>query len=107
MLKLSNFRIQPCVKVGDEYQNEMQKLENAYEESSHRLKKPRLVSLPSNSPTSPNLGPINRSPIESSTATSNPFFQKIKNKKKIKRIGNSPLEKAFNNQCREQLDSYC
>ena len=82
MLKLSNFRIQPCVKVGDEYQNEMQKLENAYEESSHRLKKPRLVSLPSNSPTSPNLGPINRSPIESSTATSNPFFQEKKKKKK-------------------------
>ena len=80
LLKLSNFGIQPCVKVGDEYQNEMQKLENAYEESSHRLKKPRLVSLPSNSPTSPNLGPINRSPIESSTATSNPFFQKRKKK---------------------------
>ena len=26
LLKLSNFGIQPCVKVGDEYQNEMQKL---------------------------------------------------------------------------------
>ena len=37
----------------------------------HRLKKPRLVTLPSDSPTSPNLDPI-----ESSTATSNPFFQK-------------------------------
>ena len=79
LLKLSNFGIQPCVKVGDKYQNEMQKLEDAYEESSHRLKKPRLVSLPSDSPTSPNLGPINRSPIESSVATSNPFFQKKKN----------------------------
>ena len=51
----------------------MQKLEDAYEESSHRLKKPRLVSLPFDSPTNPNLGPI-----ESSTATSNPFFQKKK-----------------------------
>ena len=71
LLKLSNFGIQPCVKVGDKYQNEMQKLEDAYEESLHRLKKPRLVSLPSDSPTSPNLDPI-----ESSTATSNPFFQK-------------------------------
>ena len=93
LLKLSNFGIQPCVKVGDEYQNEMQKLEDAYEESSSRLKKSRLVSLPSDSPTSPNLGPI-----ESSTATSNPFSQK-------KGVGNSPLEKAFNNQCQEQLDS--
>ena len=33
LLKLSKFGIQPCAKVGDEYQNEMQKLEDAYEES--------------------------------------------------------------------------
>ena len=75
----------------------MQKLEDAYEESSHRLKKPKLVSLPTNSPTSPNLGPT-----ESSIVTSHPLFQK----KKKKGVGNSPLEKAFNNQCREQLDSF-
>ena len=72
-LKLSGFGIQSCAKVGDEYQNEMHKLEDAYEESSRRFKKPKLVSLPTNSPTSPNLGPT-----ESSTATSHPFFQKIK-----------------------------
>ena len=87
-LKLSGFGIQPCAKVGDEYQNEMQKLEDAYEESLCRLKKPKLVSLPTDSPTSPNLGHI-----ESSTATSHPFFQRKKG------VGNSPLEKAFNNQC--------
>ena len=80
LLKLSNFGIQACAKVGDEYQNEMQKLEDAYEESSHKLKKPKLVSLPIESPTSPNLGSR-----ESSTATSHPFFQKKK------RVGNSPL----------------
>ena len=51
----------------------MQKLEDAYEESSRRLKKPQLVSLPTDSPTSPNLGSR-----ESSTATSHPFFQKKK-----------------------------
>ena len=51
----------------------MQKLEDAYEESSHRLKKPKLVSLPTNSPTSPNLGPT-----ESSIVTSHPLFQKKK-----------------------------
>nr|XP_023911294.1 uncharacterized protein LOC112022899 [Quercus suber] len=56
LLKLSKFGIQPCAKVGDDYQNEMQKLEDAYEESSRRLKKPRLVSLPTDFPTSPNLG---------------------------------------------------
>ena len=94
MLKLSKFGIQPCAKVEDEYQNEMQKLENAYEESLRRLKKPKLVSLPTDSPTSPNLGHI-----ESSIATSHPFFQKKRG------VGNSPLEKAFNNQCQEQLDS--
>ncbi|KAL0005902.1 hypothetical protein SO802_013463 [Lithocarpus litseifolius] len=94
LLKLSNFGIQPCAKVGDEYQNEMQKLEDAYEESSRRLKKPKLVSLPTDSPTSPYLGSN-----ESSTATSHPFFQKKKG------VGNSPLERAFNNQCRDQLDS--
>ena len=94
LLKLSKFGIQPCAKVGDEYQNEMQKLEDAYEESSRRLKKSKLVSLPTDSPTSPNLGSR-----ESSTATSHPFFQKKKG------VGNSPLERAFNNQCREQLDS--
>ena len=94
LLKLSNFGIQPCAKVGDEYQNEMQKLEDAYEESTRRLKKPKLVSLPTDSPTSPNFGSR-----ESSTATSHPFFSKKKG------VGNSPLEKAFNNQCREQLDS--
>ena len=33
LLKLSKFGIQSCAKVGDEYQNEMQKLEDAYEES--------------------------------------------------------------------------
>ena len=71
LLKLSKFGIQPCAKVGDEYQNEMQKLKDTYKESSCRLKKLKLVSLPTDSPTSPNLGPI-----ESSTATSNPFFQK-------------------------------
>ena len=60
MLKLSKFGIQPCAKVEDEYQNEMQKLENAYEESSRRLKKPKLVSLPTDSPIS------------------HPFFQKKK-----------------------------
>ena len=94
LLKLSNFGIQACAKVGDEYQNEMQKLEDAYEESLRRLKKPKLVSLPTNSPTSLNLGHT-----ESRTATSHPFFQRKKG------VGNSPLEKAFNNQCREQLDS--
>ena len=88
LLKLSNFGIQACAKVGDEYQNEMQKLEDAYEESLCRLKKPKLVSLPTDSPTSPNLGHV-----ESSTATSHPFFQRKKG------VGNSPLEKAFNNQC--------
>ena len=60
MLKLSKFGIQPCAKVRDEYQNEMQKLEDAYEEFSRRLKKPKLVSLPTDSPTS------------------HPFFQKKK-----------------------------
>ena len=94
LLKLSNFGIQACAKVGDEYQNEMQKLEDAYEESLCRLKKPKLVSLPTDSPTSPNLGHS-----ESSIATSYPFFQRKKG------VGNSPLEKAFNNQCQEQLDS--
>ena len=94
LLKLSNFGIQACAKVGDEYQNEMQKLEDAYEESSRRLKKPKLVSLPTDSPTSPNLGHT-----ESSTAISHPFFQRKKG------VGNSSLEKAFNNQCHEQLDS--
>ena len=94
LLKLSNFGIQPCAKVRDKYQNEMQKLENAYEESTHRLKKPKLVSLPTDSPTSPNFGSR-----ESSTATSHPFFPQKKG------VGNSPLEWAFNNQCREQLDS--
>ena len=53
------------------------------------------MSLPTDSPTNPNLGSR-----ESSTATSHPFFQKKK-----KGVGNSPLERAFNNQCREQLDS--
>ena len=53
----------------------MQKLEDAYEESSHRLKKPKLVSLPTNSPTSPNLGPT-----KSSIVTSHPLFQKKKKK---------------------------
>ena len=70
-LKLSGFGIQPCAKVGDEYQNEMHKLEDTYEESSRRLKKLKLVSLPTDSPTSPNLGPT-----ESSTTTNHPFFQK-------------------------------
>ena len=88
LLKLSKFGIQPCAKVGDKYQNEMQKVEDAYEESSRRLKKPKLVSLPTDSPTSPNLGSR-----ESSIATSHPFFQKKKG------VGNSPLERAFNNQC--------
>ena len=91
LLKLSKFGIQPCAKVRDKYQNEMQKLENAYEESTHRLKKPKLVSLPTDSPTSPNFG--NR---ESSIATSHPFFPQKKG------VENSPLEWAFNNQCREQ-----
>ena len=58
LLKLSKFGIQPCAKVGDEYK-----------ESSRRLKKPKLVSLPTDSPTSPNLGSR-----ESSTATIHPFF---------------------------------
>ncbi|XP_030940040.1 uncharacterized protein LOC115964964 [Quercus lobata] len=95
LLKLPKFGIQACAKVGDEYQNEMQKLEDAFEESSRRLKKPKLVSLPTDSPTSPNWDSR-----ESSTATSHPFFPK----KKGVGIGNSPLERAFNNQCREQLD---
>ncbi|XP_030940275.1 uncharacterized protein LOC115965242 [Quercus lobata] len=64
LLKLPKFGIQACAKVGDEYQNEMQKLENAFVESSRRLKKPKLVSLPTDSPTSPNLDSR-----ESSTAT--------------------------------------
>ncbi|KAM3682215.1 hypothetical protein ACJW30_12G056500 [Castanea mollissima] len=96
LLKLSNCGIQPCGKVGDEYLNEMQKLEDAYEESTRRLKKPKLVSLPSDSPSSPHLGPN-----LSSTATSHPFFQE----KKKKGVGNPTLEMCFNNQCREQLDS--
>ncbi|KAL4614668.1 hypothetical protein ACB092_07G069900 [Castanea dentata] len=64
LLKLSSCGIQFCGKVGDEYLNEMQKLEDVYEESSRRLKKPKLVSLPSDSPSSPHLGPT-----LSSTAT--------------------------------------
>ena len=73
LLKLSKFGIQPCAMVGNEYQNEIQKLEDTYEESSRRLKKPKLVFLPIDSPTSPNLGSR-----ESSTATSHPFFPKKK-----------------------------
>ena len=73
LLKLSKFGIQPCAKVGDEYQNEMHKLEDTYEESLRRLKKLKLVSLPTDSPTSPNLGSR-----ESSIATSHPFFPKKK-----------------------------
>ncbi|XP_075645603.1 uncharacterized protein LOC142616690 [Castanea sativa] len=86
-------RVTKLEKVGDENQNEMQKLEDAYEEYLHRPKKPKLVSLPTDFASSPNLGPS-----ESSTTTSHPFFQK-------KEVGNSPLEKAFNNQCQKQLDS--
>ena len=73
LLKLPKFGIQACAKVGDEYHDEMQKLEDAFEESSRRLKKPKLVSLPTDSPTSLNLGSR-----ESSTATSHPIFQKKK-----------------------------
>ena len=73
LLKLPKFGIQACAKVGDEYHDEMQKLEDAFEESSRRLKKPKLVSLPTESPTSPNLDSR-----ESSTATSHPFFPKKK-----------------------------
>ena len=73
LLKLPKFGIQACAKVGDEYQNEMQKLEDVFEESSRRLKKPKLVSLPTDSPTSPNLGSR-----ESSIATNHPFFPKKK-----------------------------
>ena len=73
LLKLPKFGIQVCAKVGDEYHDEMQKLEDAFEESSHRLKKPKLVSLSTDSPTSLNLGSR-----ESSTATSHPIFQKKK-----------------------------
>ena len=51
----------------------MQKLEDMYKESSCRLKKLKLVSLPTDSPTSPNLGSR-----ESSIATSHQFFQKKK-----------------------------
>ncbi|XP_075640207.1 uncharacterized protein LOC142611947 [Castanea sativa] len=57
MLKLPNFGIQACAKVGDEYLNEMQKLEDAYEESMRRPMKPKLVSLPTDSASSPDLGP--------------------------------------------------
>ncbi|XP_030963547.1 uncharacterized protein LOC115984664 [Quercus lobata] len=56
LLKLPKFGIQVCAKVGDEYHDEIQKLEDAFEESSRRLKKPKLVSLPTDSPTSLNLG---------------------------------------------------
>ena len=49
----------------------MQKLEDTYKESSCKLKKLKLVSLPIDSPTSPNLGSR-----ESSIATSHQFFQK-------------------------------
>ena len=71
LLKLPKFGIQACAKVGDEYYDEMQKLEDAFEESSR--KKPKLVSLPIDSYTSPKLG--NR---ESITATSHPIFPKKK-----------------------------
>ena len=64
----------------------MQRLKDTYKESSCRLKKLKLVSLPTDSPTSPNLGSR-----ESSIVTSHQFFQKKKG------VGNSPLEKAFNN----------
>ena len=65
----------------------MQKLKDTYKESSCRLNKFKLVSLPTDSPTSPNLGSR-----ESSIAKSHQFFQKKK-----KGVGNSPLERAFNN----------
>ena len=73
LLKLPKFGIQVCAKVGDEYQNEMQKLEDVFEKSLRRLKKPKLVSLPTDSPTSPNLDSR-----ESSTATSHPILPKKK-----------------------------
>ena len=47
----------------------MQKLEDAFKESSRRLKKPKLVSLLIDSAHIPNL-----IPNESSIATSQPFF---------------------------------
>ena len=51
----------------------MQKLKDTYKESSCRLKKLKLVSLPTYSPTSPNLGSR-----ESSIATSHQFKKKKK-----------------------------
>ena len=93
MLKQPNYGIQSCVKVVDEYRMEMQRLEDVFEESLQRVKKPKLVSLPIDSTRSPNL-----IPSESSTATSQPLLLLLLlffNRKKG--FGNSLLEKAFNN----------
>uniref|UniRef100_A0A7N2LH57 BED-type domain-containing protein n=1 Tax=Quercus lobata TaxID=97700 RepID=A0A7N2LH57_QUELO len=79
LLKLPKFGIQACAKVGDEYQNEMQKLEDTFEESSRRLKKLKLVSLPTDSPTSPNLDSR-----ESSIATRPIFIKSIDGTKEYK-----------------------
>ena len=69
ILELPNYGIQSCVKVVDEYRMEMQQLEDVFEESLQRAKKPKLVSLPIDSACSPNL-----IPSESSIDTIQPFL---------------------------------
>uniref|UniRef100_A0A2N9J571 DUF659 domain-containing protein n=1 Tax=Fagus sylvatica TaxID=28930 RepID=A0A2N9J571_FAGSY len=76
-----------CPKVSYEHMAEMQKMSNLAEQR----KKPNLVSLPPHFGSTPNAG---------STSTSEVVLPM---KRKVP--GNSPLEKAFNKQSRDKLDS--
>jgi hypothetical protein len=88
LLKILNLGIKACPKVSYEHMAEMQKMSNLAEQR----KKPNLVSLLPHSSSTPK---------EGSTSISEAILLM---KRKVP--GNSPLEKAFNKQSREKLDSF-
>uniref|UniRef100_A0A2N9EEB5 DUF659 domain-containing protein n=1 Tax=Fagus sylvatica TaxID=28930 RepID=A0A2N9EEB5_FAGSY len=87
LLKILNLGIKACPKVSYKHMAEMQKMSDL----AKQRKKPNLVSLPPHSGSTPK---------EGSASTSEAVLPM---KRKVP--GNSPLEKAFNKQSRDKLDS--
>uniref|UniRef100_A0A2N9GH34 DUF659 domain-containing protein n=1 Tax=Fagus sylvatica TaxID=28930 RepID=A0A2N9GH34_FAGSY len=87
LLKILNLGIKACPKVSYEHMAEMQKMSDL----AKQRKKPNLVSLPPHSGSTPK---------EGSASISEAVLPM-----KMKVPKNSPLEKAFNKQSRDKLDS--
>ena len=97
LLKISNKGIKACRKVTSSYRLEMQRMHDQIENDKLERKQRSQIPLP---PPPPSRGPIPSFRRQEGSDSTNQV-----NGKRMKVTANSPLERAFQNNAKHELDS--